>query len=115
MNLKRYEIWMADLPKGKNSHVQAGCRPVIIVSNDVANAHSPVITVVPLTSRLAKNSLPTHVHLREQGLTKDSLALCEQIISLDKSRLIRLVGYIYRPFDRLALDHAIAVQLGMAA
>ena len=113
--MKRYEIWMADLPSWDDSHVQGGYRPVIIVSNDTANAHSPVITVVPLTSKRTKNSLPTHVLIREQGLTRDSLALCEQIISLDKTRFIRRIGYIYRPFDRVALCHALAVQLGMAA
>lgn len=113
--MKRYEIWMADLPAKKSSHVLGGCRPVIIVSNDTANDYSPVITVVPLTGILTEKSLPTHVYLREQGLTKDSLALCEQIISLDKTRLIRRMGYIYRSFDRMALCHALAVQLGMAA
>ena len=113
--MKRYEIWMADLPSQKNSHVQGGYRPVIIVSNDAANAHSPVLTVVPMTSKLTKNCLPTHVLIREQGLEKDSLALCEQIITLDTTRLIRRMGYVYRPFDRVAISHALAIQLGMTA
>lgn len=30
---------------------QSGFRPVLIVSNNTANAHAPVITVVPITLR----------------------------------------------------------------
>ncbi len=66
-------------------------------------------------SQLKKYHLPTHVLLSEQGLHKDSLALCEQIITLDKSHLVHRIGYIYKNFDRLAIRHALAVQLGMAA
>lgn len=31
---------------------QSGIRPAVIVSNNRANKHSPVITVVPLTSKI---------------------------------------------------------------
>lgn len=112
--MKRYEIWMAKLPPDANSHVQQGYRPVVIVSNDKANCYSPVVTVVPLTSQV-KKPLPSHVLLREQGLNKTSTALCEQVMSLDISRLTHRIGYVYNSFDRLALCHALSVQLGMAA
>ena len=62
-----------------------------------------------------KHRLPTHVLLREQGLYKNSIALCEQIITLDKSHLVRRIGFVYKSFDRIAIRHALAVQLGMAA
>lgn len=113
--VKQYEIWLGDLPSPKGEHVQSGHRPLLIISNDTANEHSPVVTVVPLTSRLNKHHLPTHVFLHEQGLHKDSIALCEQIISLDKCHLIRRIGYVYKSFDRIAIRHALAVQLNMAA
>lgn len=96
----RYEIWQASLPIDKGSHVQGGSRPVVVVSNNMANAHSPVITVVPLTSNTRKNHLPTHVLLVESGLPVISLALCEQILTIDKSRLTRRIGLIIR-LDRL--------------
>lgn len=113
--MKRYEIWMAEIPASKDSHVQSGRRPVIIVSNDLANTHSPVITVVPLTAKMNKPHLPTHVYLRGQGLDRSSLALCEQVMSLDKTRCLHRVGYVYKPYERLALQHALAVQLDMVA
>ena len=113
--VKQHEIWLGNIPSSDGDHVQRGLRPVLIVSNDAANTHSPVITVVPLTSKLSKQHLPTHVFLHEQGLDKNSIALCEQIITLDKSHLIRRIGYVYKSFDRIAIRHALAVQLGMAA
>jgi mRNA interferase MazF len=50
--MKRFEIWLAQLPVMKGSHVQCGCRPVVVISNDCANANSPVVTVVPMTMQL---------------------------------------------------------------
>ena len=113
--MKRYEIYQAALPVLQGSHVQGGIRPVVIVSNDMANTYSPVITVVPLTTRMTKSSLPTHVVLLTSGLSAESLALCEQIITLDKARIRHYIGYVSDYDDRAALEHALSVQLGMAA
>ena len=112
--MKQFEIWTAALPPLPDSHVQQGFRPVLIVSNDVANNVSPVVTVVPLTTQL-KKPLPTHVLLHGQGLDHASTALCECIMTLDKCRLTKRIGYVYRTFDRLSIRHALSVQLGMAA
>lgn len=109
----QYEIWLADIPVLKNSHIQYGYRPVVVVSNDAANTYSPVITVVPLTSRMHKPHLPTHVYLVGQGLERAGIALCEQIMPLDRHRLRRRLGVVYKPFDRLAICHALAIQLGL--
>lgn len=113
--IKQHEIWLGNIPASDGDHVQHGFRPLLVVSNDTANTHSPVVTVVPLTSQMNKHRLPTHVLLREQGLYKNSIALCEQIITLDKSHLVRRIGFVYKSFDRIAIRHALAVQLGMAA
>lgn len=51
---KKGDIFMADLPKDEGS-LQYGTRPVLVISNNYADSHSPVITIIPLTSRLQKN------------------------------------------------------------
>lgn len=112
--LKRFEIWFAILPEILDSHVQHGTRPVLVVSNDMANRHSPIVTVVPLTSQ-KKKPLPTHVTLTGCGLTGTSQALCEQIMALDTSRLTKRVGYVNDPELRAAIHHGLAVQLAMAS
>lgn len=48
-------------------------------------------------------------------LERPSLALCEQILSVDKACLIRRIGWINKTFDRIAIQHALLVQLNMAA
>lgn len=115
MTIRRYEIYQAELPVVQGSHIQSGRRPVVIVSNDAANTYSPVVTVVPLTTKLAKKHLPTHVLILTSGLRAVSLALCEQLTSLDKARLTNYIGHISEPADCAALDRAMAVQLGLAA
>lgn len=106
------EIWLADLP-ATPGHVQHGRRPVVIVSNDANNANSPIVTIVPLTSNRKKLTQPTHVCLRGCGLSATSIALCEQVMALDKTCLLRRVGEVSRWFERLAIQHALAVQLGI--
>lgn len=111
--MKQYDIWLAVIPAPKGSHVQHGRRPVVIISNNLANTHSPVVTVIPLTSQMNKHQLPTHVYLWGQGLDRASIALCEQVMAVDKTRLLRRMGIVYKAYDRMALHHALAVQLGM--
>lgn len=71
---------------------QGSIRPALIVSNGKANAHSPVITVVPLTAKIwKKRFLPTHVLIPKSsssGLNKSGFAMAEQAESLDKSFLL---------------------------
>lgn len=111
--MKQYDIWLADILAPKDSHVQHGRRPVVIISNNLANIHSPVVTVIPLTSQMNKHQLPTHVYLWGQGLNRASIALCEQVMAVDKTRLLRRMGIVYKAYDRMALRHALAIQLGM--
>ncbi len=108
----RMEIWLAKLPEVPG-HVQHGRRPVIVVSSDANNAKSSVITVVPLTSNRVAPTQQTHVCLRGYGLTVVSIAKCEQVMALDKCCLVRRVGEVSGWYDRLAIQHALALQLGI--
>ena len=109
----RFEIWLAKLPKQDNSHITAGTRPVILISNDAANLHSSVLTVIPVTSKVQKRQMPTHVYLAGCGLSLPSLALAEQVTAIDKTRLIKKIGYVSDRFTRMQLIHALEVQLGI--
>lgn len=112
----RLELWLVDLPKPSNdTHVQYGVRPAIVISNDAANENSPAVTVIPLTSNRKKGQLPTHVFVSNPGLTCSSIALCEQIHTLDKSRMIKKLGQITNPFTIKAVEYGLAVQLGLVS
>ena len=68
---------------------QNGYRPCLILQNNLGNAYSPNVIVIPLTSHLKKVNQPTHVVLpaEETGLDRDSMALCENPVSVSKERL----------------------------
>ena len=93
---------------GVGSEQTAG-RPAIVVSNDKANKYSPVIEMVYLTTQ-PKNSLPTHVDI--VSATSPSIALCEQVHSVSKSRL---GGFIAKCTDgeMAMIDGALCVSLGI--
>lgn len=90
----RGDIYLANLNPYKGSE-QGGKRPVIIIQNDVGNHYSPTVIVTAVTSRFfKKRALPTHVTLDNAELERNSLALLEQIRTIDKSRLIRKIGRV---------------------
>jgi len=109
--VRRGDIWMADLRIGAVGSEQGKIRPVLVVQNNIGNKHSPTVTVVPLTSR-TKNNLPTHVILNEPCLPSRSIALVEQIRTIDKSRLIRHIGRINESIMN-QINEAIAIQVGL--
>lgn len=86
--VRRGDIFIADLSPVVGSE-QGGTRPVLVIQNDVGNKFSPTVVVCAITSQLSKAKLPTHVELSSElfHLPKDSVALLEQIRTLDKRRL----------------------------
>lgn len=99
-------VWVSDL-KGVGSE-QRGERPALIVSNDAANEHAPIVTVVWLTTQ-DKKPLPTHCEV--VGKEK-SIALCENITTVSKERIgdfIRSATYT----EMEAVDRCIAIALDL--
>lgn len=91
--IKRGDIYKADLSPVVGSE-QGGIRPVVIVQNDMGNRYSPTIIVVPITTRQNKKDLPTHTKIKNSSLPKESIALMEQIRTIDKSRLTEFIGVL---------------------
>ena len=91
--MKRGDVYMAGLDPVIGSE-QGGRRPVVIVQNDLGNLHAPTVIAVPITSSATKPHLPTHVSIPEGegGLWRPSIALCEQVRTMEKSRLGRYLG-----------------------
>lgn len=90
-DVKRGDVFFVDLGingvdvKGSE---QDGERPCIVVGNDYGNKYSPVIQVVPTTTK-QKKPMPTHVNVK---LLKDSTVLCEHIRSIDVGRIREKIG-----------------------
>ena len=82
---KRGEIYLVNLPS-KPKDIKN--RPALIISLDIRNELANDVIVVPLSTNL--RSSPTHVLLQEGegGLSKASMAKCEQVTTIDKFLLI---------------------------
>jgi len=93
---KRGDVFVARLDPREGSE-QAGERPVIVVSRDAINQSSSVVVIVPVTDRNHKARLyPSHVVLKlgEGGLTKESVALGEQVRAISTGRFIKQLGHL---------------------
>lgn len=93
---RRGDIYLANLSAELNNHhgsIQGGIRPVIVVSNNMANHFSPLLSIVPVTSEIKKVGQPTYYILRHtKRLDKMSMAVAEQTTQLNKTNVIRYIG-----------------------
>ena len=113
--MKRGDIFLADLDPGKGSE-QASRRPVLVFQDDRLILATLTVVVIPLTSNLRMQKLPTCVLIPqgEGGLRHDSIAICHQIHALDKQGLIENWGTI--PQERLlAVERVVLRTLGVRA
>ena len=92
---RRGDIFVADLGEGIGSE-QQGIRPVVVIQNDIGNLHCPTVIVAPMTSQgFKKHDLPTHCFLDQiEGLSEPSMAILEQIRTIDKKRLAEKLGHL---------------------
>ena len=103
-------FWATTSEKTKGS-VQKGTRPVLIISNDTNNIHSPVVTVVSLTSQ-TKTELPVHVIIPAVSGEGINTILCEQIKTIPKTCLRRYCSMLPKEI-MLQVDKALAVHLNI--
>lgn len=115
---KRGDIYYVDFGEKAGSE-QGGVRPALVVSNNKANKHSPVVTVIPLSARVWKKKyLPTHVQIqlkKSSGLNKPSMALAEQVETLDKTRLGERIGEVLDDMVMEQITVALQIQIGAYA
>ena len=109
--IKRGDIYYANLAPIVGSE-QDGIRPVLAISNNAGNQHSPTVIVAAITSK-KKVMLPTHIPLNgAKELKKDSIVLLEQIRTIDKQRLKGYIGAL----DQTVMgkvNRALAVSVGL--
>ena len=89
----RGEIYYADLDPHYGSE-QGGKRPVIVIQNNTGNKFAPTVIVAAVTSKVTKKpNQPTHVLIdRNPAFSRPSMVLLEQIFTIDKERIQRLLG-----------------------
>jgi mRNA interferase MazF len=107
---QRGDILIASLDPAVGS-AAGKVRPVVVVSNDAANRSSPLITVVPITSRMFPLfDFQVPLPASETGLPRDGRAQCEQVRAISVARVVKTVGRL-RGETLGEVDEALRVHL----
>ena len=95
-------------------HEHRGLRPCVVVSDpEVLTAlRYPLVAVVPITGRAGVGALYPAMGEGESGLRQPSWALGDQVRSVDKRCVQRLVGRVSE-VELAAIDQALALYLGL--
>ena len=112
-NYRRGDIYLVDLGTNIGSE-QGGRRPVLLLQNDVGNHYAPTLIVAPVSSRYWKKSKqPTHSLIEGiENLSSPSVVLTEQIITIDKVRVMKYLGKV--PEEQMqGINKAVRVSLGL--
>ena len=89
-------------------------RPALILSVDQLNRHSLDVCVVPITTKEhARFSMRVFIAAGDGGLSHDSWAKCDQVMTLEKS-LIRYPATGTLSFSALArIEEQVKISLGL--
>jgi len=110
---RRGEVYWLDFAPATGQEM-TGTHPCLIVQNDVGNQHSALTIVVAVTSNLRVAALPVGVLLRsgEGGLSRDCVAHCGHVYTIDKQRLRRPIGQL-SPAQMAEVDRALVRSFGL--
>tara|TARA_Y100000310_G_scaffold137707_1_gene136672 strand:+ start:430 stop:777 length:348 start_codon:yes stop_codon:yes gene_type:complete len=113
IEIKRGEIVLVNLEPVEGSE-QGGIRPCLIIQNDNGNKYSPLTIIAPITSKPFKKEFPTNVSIPKEisKLDKDSTILLNQIKTIDKSRIIKMISSLDN-FTMNKVDKALKVSLSL--
>lgn len=104
--IERGDVFIADLSPVKGSE-QGGCRPVVVISNELCNRFSPNVICVAITSKL-DSTYPTHVIVNKSFVYGTIMA--EQIRTVSLERLHKKLGKIT---DMSEIDEILRISLAL--
>ncbi|SRR5579883_2960436 len=111
---RRGEIWDVNWSPGRGAE-QQGMRPALVIQNDRGNSSpSYPLTIVASMSR-TERELALHVRIAptpENGLTNETDVKCEQVMTIEKSRLIRRRGSLTHE-EMQRVDNALRISLSL--
>lgn len=113
IDIKRGEIYFADLGDLGIGSEQKGKRPVLVIQNDTGNTYSTT-TIVAVITKQEKNNLPVHYKINKEisNLPENSLILLEQIKTISKCRLKEKVSQLPKEVMN-NIDKKIKISLGL--
>lgn len=116
--VQRWDVYWANLEPTRGREQAGTSRPVLVVSNNVANKFSDMVTIIPLTKLEGKgrDPKPFEVLLPKCVGQNDftSLAIPNQIRSIDKVRLGEFAGRLSDEEARYAIEGKLLDHLAIA-
>ncbi len=113
--ISRWAVWLVNLDPVVGSE-QGKARPAVIISRTEINELLNVCTVIPLSSlKEGRKIYPNEAFfpVGTANLSSDSIALCGQIRTIDKKRLIRCYGSVERTDLHDAVEEALRFHLSL--
>ena len=108
--MKCYDVYWCELGPYRDC-IQGGTRPAIVLGNFKGLRNSPIITVIPITTKIKRLDMKSHVLGYNYQLRKPCMALCEQIQTVTRT----CIGcrHEYVKFDNRKITIAIKEALGI--
>jgi mRNA interferase MazF len=91
-SIKQGEIFWVNFDPSVGAEAKK-VRPAVVVSNDINNEHSPIVSIAPITSNVTRvYSFEVEIPAETSSLTSRSKVMVNQTRAVDKVRLVQLVG-----------------------
>ncbi|MCX6843525.1 MAG: type II toxin-antitoxin system PemK/MazF family toxin [candidate division WOR-3 bacterium] len=108
---RRGEVWLVNFNPGRGSE-QKGVRPALVVQNNVGNQYAATTIVAAITTTIKPYPVTVVIQARTCGLPRDSMVNMAQVLTVDKGRLIRMLGEL-APEQLAAANRALRVSLDL--
>jgi mRNA interferase MazF len=108
--IRRGEIYLVNWDPARGSE-QKGTRPALIIQNNTGNDHGSTTIVASISTKF-KTVYPFQVLIsaKDSGLDYDSVADLGQIMTIDKTRLLKKIGRVEGDSIHL-IDEALKLSL----
>ena len=91
-SIKRQDVFLVNFDRTVGAEAKK-TRPALVVSNNINNAHSPIVSISPITSNVTRvYSFEVEVSAGIGGLRARSKVMVNQTRAVDKVRLIKRLG-----------------------
>jgi mRNA interferase MazF len=112
VSIKRGDVFLVNFDPTIGSETRK-TRPAVIVSNDINNAHSPFISISPISSKTGRlYSFEVEIPAGTGGLTTRSKIMVNQTRAVDKLRLVKKTGTL-PPEIMQSIDRALKLHYGL--
>ncbi len=94
VSIRRDDVFLVNFDPTVGAEVKKS-RPAVVVSNDINNAHSPIISISPITSNIARvYYFEVEIPAGAAGLRTRSKIMVNQTRAIDKIRLLKKLGQL---------------------